>query len=164
MIVVSNTSPIINLAAIGKLDLLKPLYGSIFIPQAVYYEVTVIGVGQSGAMEVQTLEWIEIREVKDRVLVTTLQAELDDGESEAIALAIQLKADIILLDERRGRQVAHRLGLRFIGLLGILVEAKHKGYIPKVKPLLDDLVAKAGFWIGHKLYISTLRAVGEWKC
>ena len=161
MIVVSNTSPIINLAALGRLDLLQQLYGRVVIPRAVYHEITVVGAGQPGAMEVQTLEWIESREVIDRALVTALQAELDEGEAEAIALAIQLKAHLLLLDERRGRAVASRLGLRFIGLLGVLIEAKHKGYISRVKPLLDDLMAKAGFWVSHQLYARVLREVGE---
>jgi predicted nucleic acid-binding protein len=161
MIVVSNTSPIINMAAVGRLDLLQQLYEKVVIPQAVYNEITVVGAGQPGAMEVQTVDWIEAKEVTNRILVTALQAELDEGEAEAIALAIQLKAHLLLLDERRGRAVASRLGLRFIGLLGVLVEAKQKGYISRVKPLLDDLMAKASFWVSHQLYARVLREVGE---
>ena len=161
MIVASNTSPIVNLAVIGWLELLQKLYGKVFIPQSVEHEIAVIGAGQPGAMEIQTLEWVESREVMDRVLVTVLQAELDAGEAEAIALAIQLEADLLLMDERRGREVSYRFGLQFIGLLGVLVEAKHKSYIPKVKPLLDDLIAKAGFWVEHRLYDQVLRSVGE---
>jgi len=161
VIVVSNTSPIVNLATVGRLDLLQQLYKKVAIPQAVYREITLVGAGQPGAMEVQTLEWIEFKEVADRSLVVALQAELDEGEAEAIALAIQLKADLLLLDERRGREVAYRLGLRFIGFLGVLIEAKHKGYVPEIKPLLDDLMVKAGFWIGDQLYTRILQAVGE---
>jgi predicted nucleic acid-binding protein len=161
MIVVSNTSPIINMAAVGRLDLLQQLYEKVVIPQAVYNEITVVGAGQPGAMEVQTVDWIEAKEVTNRILVTALQAELYEGEAEAIALAIQLKAHLLLLDERRGRAVASRLGLRFIGLLGVLVEAKQKGYISRVKPLLDDLMAKASFWVSHQLYARVLREVGE---
>lgn len=161
MIVASNTSPIVNLAVIGWLELLQKLYGKVFIPQSVEHEIAVIGAGQPGAMEIQTLEWIESREVMDRVLVTALQAELDAGEAEAIALAIQLEADLLLMDERRGREVSYRFGLQFTGLLGVLVEAKHKRYISKVKPLLDDLIAEAGFWVGNRLYDQVLRSVGE---
>ena len=72
MIVVSNTSPIVNLAAIGRLDLLEQLYGTVIIPQAVYREIVVLGAGQPGAMEVSTLVWIEARDVMDRALVTAL--------------------------------------------------------------------------------------------
>lgn len=127
MIVVSNTSPIINLAAIGQLDLLQQLYQKLTIPQAVYYEISIVGAGQPGATEVQRLNWIESRQVANRALVTALQTELDEGEAEAIALAIEIGANLLLLDERRGRAVAARLGLQFIGLLGLLIEAKHKG-------------------------------------
>jgi len=87
--------------------------------------------------------------------------ELDEGESEAIALAHQLKADLLLLDERQGRAVASRLGLKFIGLLGILVEAKKNGFLPSIKPVLDEVISKVGFWVSHKLYVEVLQSVGE---
>ncbi len=161
MIVVSNTSPITNLAAVGQLDLLRQLYEKVLIPQAVYGELTGGGGRQPGAIEVQTLEWIETRPVADRVLVTALQMELDEGEAEAIALAKELAADLLLLDERRDRAVASRLDLQFIGLLGVLIEAKQKGCLPAVKLVLDDLVAKAGFWVSQQLYACVLQTAGE---
>lgn len=125
MIVVSNTSPIINLASVGLLGLLQSLYGRIAIPKAVYHEVVFKGVGQAGAAELPTLQWIEPHQVVDLMLVASLRMELDEGESEAIALAIQLKADLLLLDESRGRAVASRFGLKFTGLLGVLLTAKN---------------------------------------
>ncbi len=161
MIVVSNTSPVTNLAAIGQLDMLRQLYTTVLIPQAVYGELTFGGGSQPGGQEVPTLPWIEARHVADRVLVTALQIELDPGEAEAIALAVEMKADLLLLDERRGRMVASRLGLRFVGLLGVLNEAKQQGYLSAVKPLLEDLVSKAGFWVSPRLYARVLQAAGE---
>ena len=161
MIVLSNTSPITNLAAVGQLDLLRQLYEKVLIPQAVYRELTDGDGRQPGAIEVQTLGWIETRAVADRVLVTALQTELDEGEAEAIALAKELAADLLLLDERRGRAVASRLDLQFVGLLGVLIEAKQKGCLPAVKPVLDDLVAKAGFWVSQQLYARVLQTAGE---
>jgi len=161
VIVVSNTSPIVNLAAIGRLDLLEQLYGTVIIPQAVYREIVVLGAGQPGAMEVSTLVWIEARDVMNRALVTALQTNLDEGEAEAIALAIEVGADLFLLDERRGRSVASSFGLHFVGLLGVLIEAKHKGYISGVKSVLDDLIAKAGFWVSEQLYARVLEAAVE---
>ena len=101
-LVISNTSPVINLAAVGQLDLLRHLYGKIVIPQAVYSEIVIVGTGQPGAVEVETLDWIETRQVRNRTVVTALQLELDEGEAAAIALAAELKADLILLDERKG--------------------------------------------------------------
>ena len=129
MIVVSNTSPIINLAAIGQLDLLRRLYGKVVIPQTVHEEITRAGVEQPGSTDVETQAWIETRPVADQALVASLRLELDEGEAAAIALAVELSADLILLDERKGRRIAARLGLHPVGLLGVLIEAKHAGVI-----------------------------------
>lgn len=161
MIVVSNTSPLINLAAVGKLELLHELYGRIVIPQAVYHEMAVGGAGQPGADQVRTLEWIETRRVAGQAMVASLCLEVDEGEAEAIVLADELEADLLLLDERRGRIVASRLGLRFVGLLGILIDAKHRGLIPAVQSTLDELIEEAGFWISRELYDRVLQAAGE---
>jgi predicted nucleic acid-binding protein len=161
MIVVCNTSPIINLAAIGQLALLQQLYARIVIPEAVYHEIAVIGSGQPGANEVQTLEWIETRHLAERALVNVLQIDLDAGEAEALALAVEAKADLLLMDERRGRTVAARLGLKYIGLLGVLVAAKQRGLVTLIKPALDELITRAGFWITKDLYARALATVGE---
>jgi hypothetical protein len=99
--------------------------------------------------------------VTSQAIVDALQAELDIGEAEAIALAVEKQANLLLSDERRGRQVATRMGLTYIGLLGVLLEAKRKGFLPEVKPVLDDLLAKAGFWVSPQLYTRVLQAAGE---
>ena len=161
MIIVSDTSPINNLAAINQLHLLYQLYGNVLIPDAVYRELTDPSFPVAGATEVQTLDWIQTRVIADRTIVDSLSNELDPGEAEAIALAIEVQADQVLIDERRGRQVAARLNLGYIGLLGILVEAKHVGLVTEVKPLLDALVNQAGFWIAAPLYSSVLQLVDE---
>jgi hypothetical protein len=161
MIVVSDTSPLINLAAVGQLDLLRQLYQHVIIPQAIYDEIVVAGAGQPGAVEVKGASWIETRRLRDQALVNILLLELDRGEAEALALAAELKADLLLIDESKGRAIAARLGFVHIGLLGILVQAKQRGIIDAVKPLLDDLIAKAGFWIGAELYQRVLQAVSE---
>jgi predicted nucleic acid-binding protein len=161
MIVVSNTSPIINLAVVGQLDLLRQLYGKVVIPQAVYTEIVVVGAGQPGADEVATSDWIETRQVVNRTAVTALQLELDDGEAEAIALAVEAGADLLLLDEALARAIAARFGLRFIGLLGCIVEAKKRGLVSAVRPIVDDLIGKAGFWIGRPFYEHVLQTAGE---
>jgi predicted nucleic acid-binding protein len=161
VIVVSNTSPIINLAAIGKLDLLKKHFGKIIISLAVHDEITIKGKGEPGDSEVRTLDWIKTIEVNDIPLLTILRRELDPGEAESIALAVQLKADLLLIDEIDARSITSKLGLRFIGLLGVLVKAKRKGHIKKVKPLMDKLKGEAGFWIEDNLYQYVLNTVGE---
>jgi predicted nucleic acid-binding protein len=161
VIIVSDTSPINNLAEINQLHLLHQLYGTVLIPEAVFQELTDPSFPVAGATEVQTFDWIQTLTVSDRTLVEAMSNELDIGEAEAIALAVEIKADQVLIDERRGRLVATRLNLRCIGILGILVEAKSQGLIAEVKPLLDALVNEAGFWVAEPLYNSILRLVGE---
>lgn len=160
MIVVSDTSPIINLAAIGKLDLLHVLYGEVFIPNAVYREIASFA-DQPGASEVQTLNWIARRTCEREDLVRALRGELDEGEAEAIALAVEMQADLLLIDERAGRRAATRLGLERIGLLGVLLEAKQQGHLNALAPLLDALRQEAGFWISESLRHRVLELAGE---
>lgn len=161
MIIVSDTSPINNLAAINQLDLLQKLYGTVVIPEAVYRELTEPDFPVAGAIEVQTFDWIQTRQVSDRTFVEALANELDQGEAEAIALALEVNANQLLIDERRGRLVANRLKLRYIGVVGILVEAKSQGLISTVKPLLDALRNQAGFWVDQGLYNRVLQLVSE---
>lgn len=161
MIVVSDASPIISLAAVKQLTLVQQLYERIVIPEAVHNEIAVTGHGEAGATEVQTLKWIETRKVTDRTLVALLEMDLDRGEAEAIALAAELQADLLLLDERRGRRVASHLGVKHIGLLGIIIEAKHRSFVPAVKPLFEALTAKAGFWMTAELRAHVLEIAGE---
>lgn len=161
MIVVSDTSPINNLAAIKQLHILHQLYGTVIIPEAVHRELTDPSFPVAGATEVQSLDWIKTRTVSNRTLVEALSNELDIGEAEAIALAVEIQVERLLIDERRGRSVASRLNLRYTGILGILVEAKSQGLITKVKPLLNALIDQAGFWIAEPLYNRVLQLVDE---
>lgn len=163
MIVVSNTSPVINLAVVNHLNLLQKLYSKVVIPQAVYDEIVIEGAGQAGAEEVEQSEWIEVRPVANRPLVKSLESDLDIGEAEAVVLAVELKADLLLIDERKGRAVANRLGVNYIGLLGVLVQAKHNGLIPAVRPVMDSLMTQAGFWVSNELYAHILQVTGESK-
>lgn len=161
MIVVSNTSPIMNLTIIGQLNLLNRLYGKVFIPEAVFRELSTVDSEESGLLKIQSHLWIEKRFITNRSLADALLLDLDVGEAEAIVLAKDIKADLLLIDERRGRTIASRLGLKVIGLLGVLVEVKRMGFISRVKPILDELIEKAGFWISSQLYKHVLYEVGE---
>jgi predicted nucleic acid-binding protein len=161
MSIVSNASPLINLARIGKLGLLQELYGELIIPEAVWREVVIEGAGQPGADEVSASGWIKTMAATNRELEQALKQELDAGEAEAIALATGIEADLLLMDEHLGREVARHLGLRCMGLIGVLVEAKRKGLIPTVKPSLDSLRDMAGFHINDSLYRRVLQDEGE---
>lgn len=157
MIVVSDTSPLLNLAVIGQLELLHLLYGD--IPQAVYDELVDTGANMPGSNTIQSTSWITVKHVENRLLVASLKLQLDEGEAEA--LATELEADLLLVDERKARTVADHLGLKFTGLLGVLVEAKYKEHIANIKPLLNLLISQAGFWIAPTLYEYILETVGE---
>ena len=161
MSVVSNASPLINLARIGKLDLLHDLYGEVTIPEAAWREVVVEGAGQPGADEVKGTTWIKTHTVVNRQLVRALQQELDAGEAEAIVLASEMEAELLLMDERLGRETARHLGLRYTGVIGVLIEAKRKGLISAVKPHLDALRDAAGFRVSDVLYMRVLQDEGE---
>lgn len=163
MIVISDTSAITNLAAIAQLKLLPLLYGQVIIPEAVYRELVDIDPPVPGGAEVQTANWLEVKLIASREVVERLQSEvrLDPGESEAIALALEIGADLLLIDERRGRAEADRLGIKITGLLGLLVEAKRKNLIVAVKPLMDALIATSEFRVSSALYNQILNIVNE---
>jgi predicted nucleic acid-binding protein len=160
MIVVSDTSSISNLAAIGQLELLQQLYGSVIIPPAVYQELLNSGDTDPAVLAIQTVNWIRTRSVTNITLLQTLQNNLDIGEAEAITLAVELNADRLIVDERRGRNEAVKLGLQVTGILGILLAGKQQRLIPLIQPLLDDLITN-GFWIRKELYAEALTLAGE---
>lgn len=139
MIVVSDTSPITNLVDVGRINLLCELFGEVVIPPAVAREL------ERGGVELP--EFVEIRNLRDPAEAGRLRREfeIDAGEAEAIVLALELAASRSLIDEVRGRAVAARVGLKYIGVLGLLIEAKRRGYVDEVRPILDDLVQTAGF-------------------
>lgn len=160
MIVVSDTSVLIALCAIGKLDILRELYREVVVPTAVVAEITAGGLARRGTQEFLSATWISRREVDPRA-VAEFRPPLGEGEAAAIALARSLPADAILIDERLGRQVAEDQGLRLVGVLGILLAAKGSGLIDTLAPLLDSLEANLGFRIGTKLRDHFLGAAGE---
>jgi len=161
MIVVSNTSPLTNLAAIGQFALLHQQYGRLHIAYGVWEELNARGQHWPGRDEVDTADWIERHTVKNQALVTALRRDLDRGEAETIALALQLRADLVLLDEREGRHAAQRLELRVSGVVGILLEAKSRGAVNVIRPHLDALRHKAGFYLSEPVYHAALSLAGE---
>jgi hypothetical protein len=154
LIVVSDTSPILNLAAVDKLHLLRELYSEIVIPPAVQAELSNNGVALD-------LPWARVVGPNGRDDVLALREELDPGEAEAIVLASELGANLVLIDEKRGRRIAAHRGLEVTGLLGVLAEAKARGLISRCQPVLDEMIQVAGFWIGDELRSRYLRGLGE---
>ena len=161
MIVVSDSSPSIALCDLGKLDLLQKLYGRVILPDAVWSETAIAGEEQPGRKALFRASWIEHVKVQNQMLVKSLSQKLDIGESEAIALALELDADLLLMDERLGRKVATRLGIAVTGVVGLLLMAKSQGYLPAVKPELDRLRSELDFWVSESLYRQALLLAGE---
>jgi predicted nucleic acid-binding protein len=161
LIVVSDTSPVLNLARIGRLDLLALLYHHVIIPSAVYEELIRSKSDLPPAVDLASQPWLTVATAKDRNRVNGLLEDLDPGEAEAIVIAIELRADLLLVDERRGRRVASAAGLAITGLLGVIATAKRAGLVELAKPLLDELIQSARFWIGPELYAEVLSELGE---
>jgi uncharacterized protein len=161
LIVVSDTSPILNLARIGRLELLPLLYKQILIPSAVFEELSASRRDLPPAIDLASEPWLVVASANDQQRVQELRENLDPGEAEAIMLAIERRADLLLVDERRARRTATAAGLTVTGLLGVVAKAKRAGVIELVKPVLDELIQIARFWIGPDLYAEVLAELGE---
>ena len=133
MTVISDTTPIISLIKIHRLDLLEKLFGEVLIPDAVSRELITNESFSNEAEEVKKSAFLKISPVHNRQSIAILQAisGLDDGESEAIVLADEKKSDVLIIDERKGRMVAQKLGITITGTVGVLVQANNEGMITK---------------------------------
>ncbi len=161
MVVISDTSPISNLFRIGMIQLLPILYGKVIVPTMVWKEVSVLQKLGHDISELTKATWLEIKSPSQSGVEYILQDDLDAGEAEAIALAQEIGADLLIIDEKTGRAVAQREGLCIIGTLGILLEAKQKNQITLIEPLMNDLRTKARFRISPALFEEVLRLAGE---
>jgi len=151
--VISNSSPIIILSNIGRLELLEKVYGNVIIPQGVNEEVF-------GLNNVKNIEWLKVMQIPNVNLQQYLGPLLHKGEIEVIVLAKEIKAELAIIDDYLARKYAHYLGLTITGTLGVIVKAKQKGLLKNVKPVIDDMIEK-GFWIDNKLYSTVLKNAGE---
>ena len=163
MPVVSNTSPLSNLAIIGRLDLLRDRYGAVLIPPAVHRELAALShpLGKSRIESALREGWLRIEPLNVGTPAPALPHELDPGETEAIALCIQRAAEKVILDDALGRAAAKHLGLRFSGLLGELVFAKLAGRIPTVRDEINLLRRDARFFVSEEVEAVILAQAGE---
>lgn len=163
MLVVSNTSPISNLAIIGRLYLLRSQFREIWIPGAVQSELDQLG-HPAALKEIQQAiqdGWIKPLALREDKVARLLAAALDPGEAEAIALALEMSADRILLDERDGRSAAERAGLGVTGVLGVLLRAKEDGQIQLIKPEVEALRTRARFFLSARMQEMVFEIAGE---
>ena len=160
MIVVVDSSALITLARIGRLELLHQTTDVIHIPKAVFEEVVQKGAGRPGSGELAQADWVRRRTVRDVASVDRLRARLGRGESEAIVLAKELGADFLVIDDAAARHVAETEEQRVVGLPGWLIYLKQRAVVASVKPLLDEMLA-SGFYLDEQRYQSILRRAGE---
>lgn len=144
MIVISDTTPIISLLKANKLTLLQKLYGTVWIPTAVYRELIENPVYAREAAVIKNSDFLSVAVVENTSSVKVLRAVtgLDEGESEALIMYEEQKADLLLMDERKGRRVAKQLNVRHIGTVGILILAYDKKIIQpeEVKFVIDTML------------------------
>lgn len=161
MIIVSDASPLILLARVGLLSLLKELFQEITIPEEVYQEVVVEGEGRPGSQEIKEASWIKVERVRDPELIEAFQRPgLSRKDAAVIALARERGAAAVLMDERRGRAVCWEVGLEVVGTGGLLVRAKEKGLVANIRDPLDRLI-RQGFRLAPELYEAFLKEANE---
>ena len=156
--VVSDTTPILSFIKLDRLDVLEKIYKKIIIPKAVYQEL------EEGKnkyyIDILDNNWIKILKIRNKNLIRELEKNLDRGEAEAIALSIEISADLLLLDEKIGRKIAKEKGLKISGTIGILIKAKKMGILKEVKPLINELIEKGNYY--NKSFIKiVLKYAGE---
>lgn len=157
--VIVNSTPIIVLCGIGKLDILRRLYGEITIPAAVYREVTAIE--DSACMQIKNAgSWIHVECIRDNTDKKMYKAKLHAGEVEVMLLAQEQMADLVIIDDNAAKKTAKYLGLTVTGTLGILLKAKSQGIVQKVDILLAEM-ERNGFYIDSRLEAIVLEQAGE---
>jgi predicted nucleic acid-binding protein len=161
MIVVADTSVILNLCRVQHEHLLPQLFKRVLIPAEVADEFARLTKIQKRFLGLTLPVWIEISSAPRTFPPEVIKAQLDIGESAAIALCLNQKADVLLIDEKIGREIAVGLGIRIVGITGVLVDAKNEKLISSVKVLLDRLENEAGFWIAPSLRTRVLQLAGE---
>ena len=158
MIVVSDTTAISNLYQIGLASILKHLYTEINITPGVFRELSTVK--EQAKFLVKESNWIIVKYPKNQLLVSELLEDLDLGEAESIVLAIELRADYLIIDEKLGRKFAEKYGVKITGILGILIKAKQEGLIDNVSPYIKNL-QNVGFWLNLNLVEKVLKLLNE---
>jgi len=153
MIVVSDTTAISNLLTVGEVNLLKALFQRVLIPPAVWTELL--------AFHSDVPDWLEVVTIIDHERVKAYRRHVHAGEAEAIALAVEIKPEWLLIDDGDGRRLAKAEGAPVVGLMGVLLMAKRDGLIKEVRLLMERLATEAGFYLSAKVRDEVLRLAGE---
>ena len=161
MTVIADTSVILNLCCVQQQELLRALFREVIVPPEVSQEFARAATAYPRFAGLTMPTWI--RQQPPRVVPESVRhaERLDAGEIAALALALEITADAVLIDEADGRRVARRLGLTTIGIVGILVRARMTDLLPAITPIFDQLEQKANFWLAPEVRADALRSVGE---
>ncbi len=154
--VLANTTPLIALANINRLELLHNLYGTIIVPQAVMDEI----IREPARQRVRASSWIHVESIHNESQKELFRARLHAGEVEVIILAREQNADLVIMDDDAAKKTAKFFGLSVTGTLGVLIKAKMEGYIEKVEPIMDELI-RDGLYISDVVKKYVLEAAGE---
>lgn len=160
VVVVSDTSPIRALAYLDRLDVLQSLFHQLVVPLAVEAELRHSPM-HGTSVKVKDIPFVQVQAPANVSEVDRLRKTLDAGESKALAVDEELQAEVVLIDEAAGRAVAEGLGFLALGTCGVLVRAKQRGFVPELKPLLDDMIDNLGFFVSSSLRAQVLNAAGE---
>jgi len=140
--VIVNSTPIIALCYIGKLSLLKGLYGEILIPEAVFHEINSKQDSIAKAELNKSLDWIRVCKIKNEMTKLFFKSQLHDGEVEVMILGKEESADLLIIDDKNAKKHAKYLGFNVTGTLGVLLKAKREGRIDAIKPLIHKMIAE----------------------
>ena len=154
--VISNTTPLIGLADIGCFDVLQKLYGEIMIPAAVLEEVK----SEPARTLVRNSDFIHVYPVKDSQSRKMFSSRLHAGEVEVMLLAEEKQADLLIMDDNAAKKTAKYLNLTVTGTMGVLLKAKREGFIPAVRPLMENLISD-GFYVSQVVQDYALKQAGE---
>ena len=161
-IVVSDTSPLIGLSQIGLIELPRKLWGKLYIPEAVLVEMLKKEPGRREIEKAVQEGWIVIKEVQNKVVIKALSEIFGPGESECLALAKEIGAQLLIIDEQRGRKMAKRLGLKITGVVGMLVTAMQKDMLtPEEIGFSIELLQKLGFRLSKELLLWLKEKINE---
>jgi len=155
-VIVSNAGPLIVLLKTGKISILKDLFQKVLVTMAVWEEITAKDYEKSIFVK---MEWIETRKIRNTELAVLLEKLIGRGEAEAIVLAKELEA-VLLMDDAKARKHAKLLNVEVIGTLGLLKLAKNNGLISSAKKVIDDMLSK-GYYIEDNLIKKILREANE---
>lgn len=158
--VIVNSTPLIALSNVDKLEVLKMMYGEIIIPRAVYKEISAKPDSISKKMVEEARGWIKVENIENEMAKIMFKSQLHDGEVEVMILAKEKNADLVIIDDNNARKYAKYLELTLTGTLGVLIKAKQEGYISEISPLIDGL-ARSGIYLSKTLIDKCLEQAGE---